>query len=51
MGHSSCGEEATAMIYRPIQFHLGGLNGISDRTLEMHFSHYEDYINEANSMT
>jgi len=35
--------------YQPKQFNLSGLNGISDRTLEMHFKLYEGYVKETNS--
>ena len=30
--------------YTPKQFDLNGLNGISDRTLEMHLKLYEGYV-------
>ena len=30
--------------YTAKQFDLSGLNGISDRTLEMHFKLYEGYV-------
>jgi Fe-Mn family superoxide dismutase len=36
--------------YRPKQFNLSGLNGISDRTLEMHFKLYEGYVKETNNL-
>lgn len=36
------------MIYRPKSFNLNGLNGISDKTLEMHFKLYEGYVKETN---
>jgi Fe-Mn family superoxide dismutase len=32
--------------YQTKQFNLSGLNGISDRTLEMHFKLYEGYVKE-----
>ena len=32
---------ATTGVYPPKQFHLSGLNGISDKTLGMHFTLYE----------
>jgi Fe-Mn family superoxide dismutase len=37
--------------YRPKQFKLNGLTGISDRTLEMHFKLYEGYVQETNRLT
>src|SRR6476646_2322873 len=37
--------------YQARQFNLGGLNGISDRTLEMHFKLYEGYVKETNKLT
>src|ERR1700755_1415134 len=37
--------------YQPRQFNLSGLNGISDRTLEMHFKLYEGYVKETNNLT
>lgn len=36
--------------YRPKEFNLSGLNGISDRTLEMHFGLYEGYVKETNRL-
>ena len=32
-------------------FDLHGLNGISDRTLEMHFKLYEGYVKETNRLS
>ena len=37
--------------YKPRQFNLSGLNGISDQTLEMHFKLYEGYVKETNKLT
>lgn len=37
--------------YKAKQFNLSGLNGISDRTLEMHFKLYEGYVKETNRLT
>jgi len=37
--------------YRAKQFNLSGLNGISDRTLEMHFKLYEGYVKETNNLS
>jgi Fe-Mn family superoxide dismutase len=34
--------------YKPRQFDLSGLNGISDKTLEMHFKLYEGYVTQSN---
>jgi superoxide dismutase, Fe-Mn family len=36
--------------YKPRQFKLSGLNGISDKTLEMHFKLYEGYVNSVNDL-
>jgi Fe-Mn family superoxide dismutase len=38
-------------VYKPKQFDLSGLNGISDRTLEMHFKLYEGYVTNTNGLT
>src|ERR1700727_1235045 len=35
-------------IYAPKKWDLSGLNGISDATLETHFSLYEGYVKNAN---
>jgi Fe-Mn family superoxide dismutase len=37
--------------YKSKQFNLSGLNGISDRTLEMHFKLYEGYVKETNQLS
>ncbi len=37
--------------YRAKQFNLSGINGISDRTLEMHFKLYEGYVKETNNLS
>jgi Fe-Mn family superoxide dismutase len=37
--------------YKPKQFNLSGLTGISDETLEMHFKLYEGYVKETNNLT
>src|SRR5918997_4765625 len=37
--------------YKPRQFDLSGLNGISDQTLDMHFKLYEGYVKETNNLT
>jgi Fe-Mn family superoxide dismutase len=34
--------------YKPRQFDLAGLRGISDRTLEIHFKLYEGYVKQTN---
>lgn len=36
--------------YKPKNFNLSGLNGISDRTLEMHFKLYEGYVKATNEL-
>ncbi len=41
----------SGQIYKPKQFDLSGLNGISDQTLEMHFKLYEGYVKETNNLT
>jgi len=38
-------------IYKPQSFSLSGLNGISDKTLEMHFKLYEGYVTNTNTLT
>jgi Fe-Mn family superoxide dismutase len=37
--------------YQAKQFNLSGLNGISDKTLEMHFKLYEGYVKETNNLS
>ena len=37
--------------YKPKTFDLSGLNGISDKTLEMHFKLYEGYVTNTNVLT
>lgn len=37
-------------VYKPKQFTLSGLKGISDRTVEMHFSLYEGYVKNTNTL-
>ena len=37
--------------YQAKQFNLSALNGISDRTLEMHFKLYEGYVKETNNLS
>src|SRR2546423_8882744 len=34
--------------YKPKQFNLSGLKGISDKTLQMHFKRYEGYVKSVN---
>jgi Fe-Mn family superoxide dismutase len=36
--------------YKPQTFDLSGLNGISDKTLEMHFRLYEGYVTNTNTL-
>jgi len=38
------------MAYSARQFNLSGLNGISDKTLEMHFKLYEGYVKSVNEL-
>lgn len=40
-----------SQVYKPKQFNLSGLKGISDETLEMHFKLYEGYVKETNNLT
>lgn len=37
--------------YKPREFNLAGLSGISDRTLEMHFGLYQGYVKNTNELT
>lgn len=37
--------------YKPQTFNLSGLEGISDRTMEMHFKLYEGYVTNTNTLT
>src|SRR5436190_23162829 len=37
-------------IYKPKQFNLSGLQGISDKTLETHFKLYEGYVKSVNEL-
>lgn len=37
--------------YKPRDFNLSGLTGISDQTLELHFGLYEGYVSETNLLT
>lgn len=41
----------TDMVYKPKQFGLSELNGISDRTLDLHLKLYEGYVQETNRLT
>ena len=38
-------------LYKPKQFSLSGLKGISDKTLEMHIKLYEGYVKATNDLT
>ncbi len=38
------------LVYAPKQFNLSGLNGISDKTLEIHFKLYEGYVTNTNKL-
>jgi Fe-Mn family superoxide dismutase len=37
--------------YKPREFNLSGLQGISDKTLEMHFKLYQGYVKETNNLS
>ena len=37
-------------IYKPRQFNLSSLKGISDETLEIHFKLYEGYVKKTNKL-
>ena len=37
-------------IYKAKQFNLSGLQGISDKTLQMHFKLYEGYVKGVNDL-
>ena len=37
--------------YKPKAFNLSGLNGISDKTIEMHLKLYEGYVKETNNLS
>jgi Fe-Mn family superoxide dismutase len=39
-----------AVTYKPKQFNLSGLQGISDKTLEVHFKLYEGYVKAVNEL-
>ena len=39
-----------AVTYKPRKFNLTGLNGISDKTLAMHFKLYEGYVKAVNEL-
>jgi Fe-Mn family superoxide dismutase len=41
---------AVSKVYKPRQFNLSGLSGISDQTLEMHFKLYEGYVANTNTL-
>ena len=41
----------SSRLYEAKTYELHGLQGISDRTLETHFSLYEGYVKEANNLT
>src|SRR3989442_14630376 len=36
--------------YKPRQFNLSGLKGISDKTMQMHFKLYEGYVKSVNEL-
>ncbi len=37
--------------YKAKEFNLSGLNGISDKTLEIHFALYQGYVTQTNKLT
>ena len=39
-----------SIIYKPKQFHPGSLEGISEKTMEMHFKLYEGYVKAVNEL-
>jgi len=39
-----------AITYKPKQFNLSGLKGISDKTIQMHFKLYEGYVKSVNEL-
>ncbi|HEY8370407.1 MAG TPA: superoxide dismutase [Thermodesulfobacteriota bacterium] len=41
----------TSKAYKPREFKLSGLKGISDQTLEMHFGLYKGYVTNTNLLT
>jgi superoxide dismutase, Fe-Mn family len=41
----------TVQSYKPQQFSLSGLRGISDQTLQIHFKLYEGYVQNTNVLT
>jgi Fe-Mn family superoxide dismutase len=45
------GQQLPTVVYKPRQFNLSGLKGISDKTLEMHFKLYEGYVKETNRLS
>jgi Fe-Mn family superoxide dismutase len=45
------GEKMARPTYKPKEFKLSGLNGISDETLEMHFGLYQGYVKNTNLLT
>jgi Fe-Mn family superoxide dismutase len=42
---------STTTSYQARDFNLGGLTGISDETVEMHFKLYQGYVKETNKLT
>ena len=45
------GSSSNDSSYKAREFNLSGLQGISDKTLEMHFKLYEGYVKETNNLT
>jgi len=44
------GDMTDTNTYKPREFNLSNLKGISDETLEMHFKLYEGYVKETNNL-
>jgi superoxide dismutase, Fe-Mn family len=42
--------EVQKQVYKARDFNLSGLEGISDKTLEMHFKLYQGYVSETNKL-
>jgi Fe-Mn family superoxide dismutase len=51
MSSNEAGNKSNIESYKPREFNLRGLTGISDETLDMHFKLYEGYVKETNKLT
>jgi superoxide dismutase, Fe-Mn family len=51
MSPENSNKSSTISTYKPREFNLSNLTGISDETLEMHFKLYEGYVKETNNLT